>query len=524
MMLDTTSHPDSPKSGLACARPVALALTAVMLAACSPNRSVEEARRHYDERLSSQTVPMLQEAIGFSTVQGDTLARDAQQEWLLKTAAELGFSARDTGKMVEIDLPGPESAPVLGLVVHGDVQPADEKAWSIRPFRADERDGFVYGRGAADDKGPLVQALLAMKALETAGPARTHTIRLLVGSDEESTNTDVAEYLAANKAPDYSLVLDYLFPVVVGEKAWTGLFLTTASGPHGRSTLPFRVDRLQAGLSPSIVPDRAEMSLSWTEGVPTWGSLVDRFKAKPLPEGTRLEFTEAPGDPKRLTIVAHGHSAHGGVNLEGGRNALVALARASEGLLPPSGEDDLLAFARLAGQDLYGTSLGLTENDPVWGRYLVNVATIVPGEAGALTLTVVLRRPPPRTGPQIKAHLEQVVASFNQRTGASLSVQGYWDDEPFFKNPNSKIVKRLLAAYSSVTGSEAKPTVAGGGTYAKRLPNAVAFGMWFPGQPYPGHDVDERIPVADLHRGTHVLIAALGDIACGPRIDQPFEP
>ena len=46
--------------------------------------------------------------------------------------------------------------------------------------------------------------------------------------------------------------------------------------------------------------------------------------------------------------------------------------------------------------------------------------------------------------------------------------------------------------------------------------------MWFPGKPYPGHDVDERIPIADLHRGARVLIAALADIACGARIEEPF--
>ena len=89
-------------------------------------------------------------------------------------------------------------------------------------------------------------------------------------------------------------------------------------------------------------------------------------------------------------------------------------------------------------------------------------------------------------------------------------------------DPEAKIVKRLLAAYTGATGATASPAVAGGGTYAKRLPNSIAFGMWFPGAPYPGHDVDEKIPIEDLHRGTRVLIAALADIACGPRIDQPF--
>jgi predicted dipeptidase len=496
---------------------------AVVLAGCASPRGAGEARRYYDEHLAARTVPLLEEAIRFPTVQGNTAARDAQQAWLMKTAAGMGFAARDAGKVVEIELPGPAGGPVLGLVVHGDVQPAEAKAWSIPPFAGAAAGGNVLGRGAADDKGPLVQALLAMKALERAGPARTHTIRLLVGSDEESDNSDIKEYLAAHRPPDYSLVLDYVFPVVVGEMAWTGLFLDAVPGARTNAELPFRIEKLDAGLAPSIVPDSAELTLRWIRGLPSLGSLIERLSARPIPEGTRLEFVTTPEDQRRLTIVAHGKSAHGGVNLDGGRNALVALARATEGRLPASGEDDLLAFARLAGQDLHGTGLGLTENDPIWGRYLVNVATVKPQDNGRLRLYIVLRRPPPRTGPRIRAHLEQVVAAFNARTKASLTLDGYWDDEPLSFDPEAKIVKRLLVAYAAATGASAPPTIAGGGTYAKRLPNSIAFGMWFPGKPYPGHDVDEKIPIEDLHRGTRVLIAALADIACGPRIEKPFE-
>jgi predicted dipeptidase len=493
------------------------------LGGCTPPRSSGDARRYYDEHLASQTVPLLEAVIRFPTVRGNTGARDWQQLWLMKTATGMGFTARDAGKFVEVELPGPAGAPVLGLVVHGDVQPVEANAWSIPPFEGVTKDGFVLGRGTADDKGPLIQALLAMKALERAGPARTHTIRLLVGSDEESDNTDMKEYLTANRPPDYSLILDYVFPVVVGEMAWTGLFLDTVPGARTNAELPFRIEKLDAGLSASIVPDRAALTLRWMRGLPTWGSLIARLNARPLPEGTRLEFVRVLGDDLHLTIVAHGKSAHGGVNIEGGRNALVALAAASEGLLPASGENDLLAFARLAGQDLHGTGLGLTELDPVWGRYLVNVATVKARPDGKLRLEIVLRRPPPRTGPQIKAYLQNVVAGFNARTNARLSVDGYWDDEPLSFDPEGKLVKRLLAAYASASGSAAPPAVAGGGTYAKRLPSSIAFGMWFPGKPYPGHDVDEKIPVEDLHRGTRILIAALADIACGPKIDRPFE-
>lgn len=502
----------------------ALLLALAAAASCASPRRADDVPADYDHRLAKHLVPLLKEAIRFPTTKGNTAARDEQQAWLIKTATDLGFTTRNTGKVVEVELPGPAGAPVLGLVVHGDVQPVDAAAWSIPPFEGAERDGYVLGRGAADDKGPLVQALLAMKALAEAGPPRTHTVRLLVGSDEESDNLDMKEYLAVHKPPDYSLVLDFYFPLVVGEKAYTQLDLDARPGARSNAELPFRIVGLKAGLSPSIVPDRAELTLSWLRGTPQWGSLIARLSAHPLPEGTTLETSQPLGDPSTLTIVTHGKAAHGGANLEGGRNALVALARATDRLLPASGENDLLAFARMAGQDLYGTGLGLTESDPVWGRYLVNVATIQPRPDGSLRLSIVLRRPPPRTAPQIRAYLTDAVKKFNARTGAQLALgEGYWDDEPLSFDPDAKLIKRLLADYARATGDAAKPVVAGGGSYAKRLPNSIAFGMWFHEKPYPGHDVDEKISVDDLHRGTRVLIAALTDIGCGPRIDRPFE-
>jgi acetylornithine deacetylase/succinyl-diaminopimelate desuccinylase-like protein len=56
------------------------------------------------------------------------------------------------------------------------------------------------------------------------------------------------------------------------------------------------------------------------------------------------------------------------------------------------------------------------------------------------------------------------------------------------------------------------------------MTNPVAFGMWFPGKPYPGHDVDEKIEVADLQRGLDVLIEALRDLAAGPPLQDPLRP
>jgi predicted dipeptidase len=500
-------------------------LIASLVLAAAVGSPADAVLAHYEQHESKHLVPMLVEVIRFPTYQFNDEAHVNQKAWLMKAAADMGFVARDAGKITEIELPGPANAPVLGLVIHGDVVAADPDAWSFPPFEGRVENGYVLGRGAADDKGPLIQALLAMKSLAASNLQRTHTIRLLVGSEEESAASEMEEYLKTHQPPDYSLVLDSEFPVVVGEKAWDGLAVVASLATRDTKA-PFVVESIDAGLAASIVPDRAEVKLRWKQAPVDWSKLESQLRAAKLPEDTRLVVK---ADEDLMRVVAYGKSAHAGVNLTGGRNALVALARALDGKLPAGGVDDLLRFVRLAGQDLHGTGLGIKDDDPIWGRYAVNIATVKPKEDDPekVVLFINLRRIPPRTGAQSLAHLEAEIAKFNKSTGASLAVApalSYFLDEPLGFDPNAKMVKRLMDVYTRATGKREKPAISGGGTYAKRLPNAIAFGMWFPGKPYPGHDTDEKIAIDDLHRGARVLIHALVDIATGPKIENAFTP
>src|SRR3954453_16744942 len=303
-----------------------MVLSAILLAATLQSR-VASVVKIYDRDYAKKLVPMLTEVISFPTTQFDADGHIAQKAWLAKAANDLDLTYRDAGLVDEIELPGPPNAPVLGLMGHGDVQPAEADAWSFPPFGLKADKNYVYGRGSADDEGPLVQALLAMKSLKDSGIARTHTVRLLVGSDEESNNTDVAEYLKTHKPPDYTLVLDSEFPVVVGEKAWNSLSLTTdAKSERAGVTKPYGVSFIDAGLSASIVPDRAEGKLLWKGGGgAAWQPALGAGKAANFPIDTRI--VAQPDGSTTLRVIAYGHSSHAGVNLEAGRNALVALAR-----------------------------------------------------------------------------------------------------------------------------------------------------------------------------------------------------
>jgi succinyl-diaminopimelate desuccinylase len=489
--------------------------------------SAARMRGAYQSQWSDRMVPLVEEAIRFETVAGKEAAFAAQRAWLHGAGAALGFTIRDTGTVTEVELPGPPGSPVIGLAVHGDVQLADARGWTSPPFEPAVRGDRIWGRGSADDKGPMVQALLAMAALRSSGVKRTHTVRLLVGGAEESDPKEMDVYLSKRPPPDLTLVLDMAFPVALGEKAWSALVVTAPPERTAAATAAEAaryavvVIALEAGIATAIVPDRAEIQLRWSGGAADWDRFLAEVRARPLPEGTRLDV-EGEGLDRTLRVI--GKAAHAGVALRQGRNALVALAGLLEGLLPPSGASDLLAFARLAGSDLDGAALALPGSPPPWNGFETNVATVKRAEGG-LEMAINIRATPALFGEALRTHLDEQVRQFNARTGASLVPSGYFSSTPLVIDPASKLVRRLLAAYRRGGGRPAVPVASPGGTYAKHLPNAVAFGMWFTEDgPYPGHGSDEFVPIASLHAGTHILIEALADLACGPPVQRPLLP
>ena len=80
----------------------------------------------------------------------------------------------------------PDPSRALLLVAHLDVAPADKSKWSSDPFAAMTKDGYLYGRGAIDDKGMLAANLAAFVALKRSGAHLNRDVIFLAESDEES--------------------------------------------------------------------------------------------------------------------------------------------------------------------------------------------------------------------------------------------------------------------------------------------------------------------------------------------------
>jgi cysteinylglycine-S-conjugate dipeptidase len=88
-----------------------------------------------------------------------------------------------TAPVITGGLPAPDGAPTVLLYGHYDVvPPGDEALWESRPFEAVERDGAIYGRGAADSKANVLVHVGALRAWDGKPPVG---IKLLIEGQEE---------------------------------------------------------------------------------------------------------------------------------------------------------------------------------------------------------------------------------------------------------------------------------------------------------------------------------------------------
>src|SRR5208337_4418390 len=95
-------------------------------------------------------------------------------------------------------LPGPAGVKPLLLMSHADVVPAVAADWSHPPFAADLADGYVWGRGAIDNKAHGIMAVMTMLALKRQGSVLRRGLEMMVNADEEVGGEQGAGFMVAN--------------------------------------------------------------------------------------------------------------------------------------------------------------------------------------------------------------------------------------------------------------------------------------------------------------------------------------
>lgn len=406
----------------------------------------------------------------------------AALECALEMAAGMGFKKRNVdGYMGEIDYG--TGGKKIGMIAHIDIVPAGE-GWTYPPFAGQIVDGKLYGRGSLDDKGPLIAALYAMKAIkESCLPCSNH-VRFLIGCDEESGFRCIKYYLNKEEQPWGGFSPDGEFPVIFGEK---GIYRFQCDGTwkDAQNENRFGIIEIIGGTRMNVVPEAASAVLHSNTQL---FALAEQVLTEYNPEN-RLSLEQ---NDAQLIIKAKGVSAHAAMPWQGvnANNLLLNFLRRLP-LAPTNAKHYIYTLADLFADGYDGKNLGIASSNEVFGQLTLSLGVLNADSKGG-NASFDLRYPNLDERKTLWQKISMVCKAH------SLRLTQLQDKPGLYISPDSEMIQCMLKSYQETSGREEDPITIGGGTYCRALKNFVAYGPLFPGQKELAHERDENIGVDDL--------------------------
>lgn len=374
--------------------------------------------------------------------------------------------------------------PEYGVISHVDVVPASEN-FSVEPFALTQKDGYLYGRGVVDDKGPTIGVLYAISALKHAGFVPKKTIRMIVGTNEETGWKDIDYYNSHAVMPEFGFSPDADYPLINIEK---GLFRFDL-----KSSLDIdaRLVFANAGQRSNMVPDKAVCKVGFNTKI-----YEDALK------NINVQGTIKVCDKDFCEITFNGISAHASV-LEQGENAAYKLLMFLHELNFNEKTNKIIAdVCKLFLGYYHGQGFGIDAYDEESGRVTMNLGVLTIGNAGT-NITVDVRYP-------IVSDLDTCVNGIKHAikdTGFEF-ILGH--NMPLHHVPkDTPLVEKLLLAYEEETGLTGKPIAIGGATFSRAFSQGVAFGTTFVGEPMVAHNDDERVSLDSFIKNANIMVRAI---------------
>ena len=389
----------------------------------------------------------------------------------------------------------------LDILAHLDVVPAGE-GWQVtEPFAPVVKDGLLYGRGSADDKGPAMAALYAMRAVKELGIPLKGNCRLILGGDEECGSSDIRYYYSKEAQAPMTFSPDADFPLINIEKG--GLHLRFGAEADGQMTTPALLE-IQAGTKVNVVPGKARARVKGIS-VENLEQLAAEITAR---TGVAFEFTPAgDGDADEIAVLAIGAAAHA-ASPHMGNNALTALLTFLAEV--PFGSDKVREILTQASRlyphgDWNGKSLGVNHRDDISGELTLSLNLFsYDGKefAGIFDCRAPICANDANTADVVRAKM----------TEAGFSVSAGKMNPPHYVPEESPFVQTLLDCYEAVTGKRGRPLAIGGGTYVHHIENGVAFGCGELDVDNRMHGADEFMSVEQMKNSAVIFAYAIAKL------------
>ena len=458
--------------------------------------------KEYLQKNKDEAIQTLKSLISINSVQSDPVTTADGEVYpfgqgvedafshLLKVAEDSGFDVCDVdhyGGHIEWKGVKPSedggtrpADETLGILAHLDTVPVGD-GWEHGPFSGDIEDGYIWGRGSIDDKGPLTANFYAMKALKEAGYVPAKNIRLIIGLDEETNWIGMDHYFSKEPRPDFGYSPDADFPVLNGEK---GIMSFKIAAKLGRTTVKgLELRKLSGGTAVNMVPAQARAVVNDPD-LKVYDKIREMAEQYEMTTGHSLGIHRMG---KSLEITAKGKSAHGSMP-EQGINAISVLI----GFLGQLNfiNEDICGFFDFynacIGMATDGSKIGCAMTDEQSGALSMN-AGLVDYDGKAVSVTCDVRYPVTHSSDEVYSLMMPAIDKYG------LGVLKGEDRAPIYFDTDSPLIRTFMDCYSDSTGdTESRPLVIGGGTYARTCENVVAFGAMFPGDPQLEHQPNER--------------------------------
>ena len=400
----------------------------------------------------------------------------AALKYIENLAKKDGFIVHNYDNMV-VEILTNELEANVTIMAHADVVPVGT-GWPQDPFELTEKGDFLYARGVADDKGPLLSAYYGLKALRDNNLLGNYQVRFLVGGNEERGSACMEHYFHTlkKKQPTYGFSPDSAYPLTYAEKGIGGFLVKKDI------TLP-EVISIKGGVASNSVIEKCEVLMKEDLNFIAYLNNND------------VDFSYlARGNEMLLTF--NGLAAHGSVPWMGKNAAMEAVKQL--GNYYKNADLQLLykLYSPLRGE---GVNAAAHSEDMGDNSLNVGLFSLVNGK---LEMVVNFRHVETVTSEQMMKNIVDASKPFTVKNLGFSPVLYYPKDHP--------LIKTLLRVYQEETGDLASKIIAsGGGTYAKEADNIVAFGMEYPGHDPKMHGVNENTKKSYLFESMGIFAHAI---------------
>lgn len=366
---------------------------------------------------------------------------------------------------------------LLAVLCHLDVVPAgDLSDWETPPFEATIKDGWIHGRGVQDDKGPSLAALYAVKALMDAGVTFNKRIRFIYGTDEETLWRCMARYNELEETATLGFAPDSSFPLTYAEKGLLQIKL------HGSGSQELAIE---AGEAFNVVPSKA----SYT------GNLADSLEVELKKQA--FEYERTADTVTVIGVPKHSKDAAEGVN---------AIVRLATGLNPLIQHSAIQFIAEAVREDATGSRLFGEISDEPSGTLSFNVSGLSLDQDKS-EIRIDMRIPVLADKDKLVQELSQLAEEYQ------LRYEEFDYLAPLYVPLDSELVSTLMAVYKEKTNDNSPAVSSGGATFARTMPNCVAFGALFPGALQTEHQANERTVIEDLYKAMDIYAETIYRLA-----------